>query len=258
MRTNAATHTLPFHLGDPRTFRGLTLVPLFPAQSPELDYIGLDEALARGLTITEIGAEGIVELLALENPLDEPVLLYEGEELVGAKQNRIVEQTLLVGAKTTIKIPAKCVERGRWSHRTERFAAAPRAAYPTLRRAQRESQYAVWTELSAKSARLAASSPTEAAEAMYVSRRATLDEYVQALPRLDGQSGVLVGIGGRLACLDYVSRSDVFAGVYLKLLRGYALEAIESPDGRPLPKAPLPRGACATNPGPSGRSPAPP
>jgi hypothetical protein len=44
-------------------------------------------------------------------------------------------------------------------------------------------------------------------------------------PRLDGQSGVLVGIGGRLVCLDYVLRSDVFAGLYLKLLRGYALTA---------------------------------
>jgi ARG and Rhodanese-Phosphatase-superfamily-associated Protein domain len=58
-------------------------------------------------------------------------------------------------------------------------------------------------------------------------------EYVQALPRLEGQAGVLAGIGGRIACLDYVSRSDAFAGLYLKLLRGYALDAIEAAD-RPL------------------------
>jgi hypothetical protein len=67
-----------------------------------------------------------------------------------------------------------------------------------------------------------------------VSRSASLEEYVQALPRLDGQTGVLVGIGGRLVCLDYVSRSDVFAGLYLKLVRGYALDAIESRSERPL------------------------
>ena len=76
---------------------------------------------------------------------------------------------------------------------------------------------------------------------MYVSRGATLEEYVQALPRLDGQSGVLVGIGGRLVCLDYVSRSDVFAGLYPKLLRGYALDAIESPVDRPLSKTAIGR-----------------
>ena len=54
---------------------------------------------------------------------------------------------------------------------------------------------------------------------MYAQRSASLDEYLQALPRLDGQAGVIVGIAGELVCLDYVSRSDVFAGLYLKLLR---------------------------------------
>jgi hypothetical protein len=83
---------------------------------------------------------------------------------------------------------------------------------------------------------------------LYVDHRSSLDEYLQALPRLDGQAGVLVGIVGRLVCLDYVSRSEVFAGLHLKLLRGYALEAIETPVAKPLRKTavgPLPRGARA-------------
>src|SRR6266516_7304892 len=98
MTTQTSTSALPFELGEPRAFRGLTLVPLFPANPPAVDYIGLDEASARGLTVSEIGAEGVVELLALENPLGDCVLLFEGEELVGAKQNRILEQTILVAA----------------------------------------------------------------------------------------------------------------------------------------------------------------
>ena len=71
--------------------------------------------------------------------------------------------------------------------------------------------------------------------------RASLDEYLQALPRLDGQAGAIVGVAGRLVCLDYVSRSDVFAGLYLKLLRGYALSAIEQPVDRPLRRRDLGR-----------------
>ena len=85
------THTLPFELGSPRSFGGVTLVPFFPVRAPSLEYIGLDEASARGFTVSEIGAEGVVEMLLVENSLSELVLLYEGEELVGAKQNRIVE-----------------------------------------------------------------------------------------------------------------------------------------------------------------------
>ena len=36
-----------------------------------------------------------------------------------------------------------------------------------------------------------------------------------------------------LVCFDYGSRSEVFAGLYLKLLRGYALLATEQPVGKP-------------------------
>ena len=38
--------------------------------------------------------------LGVDNPLEHNVLLYDGEELVGAKQNRILDLTVLVGAKT--------------------------------------------------------------------------------------------------------------------------------------------------------------
>lgn len=234
MSTTTNTRPLSFQLGEPRSYASLTLVPLFPRKPPVTGFIGLDEAFAHGLTLSEVGSEGLVELLALENTLGERVLLYEGEELVGAKQNRIVEQTILVEAHSTLKISAKCVERGRWARSSRYFTPASRAAYPSLRKVKREGQLAVWTEVAAKQRRLEVHSPTEAAEALYVSRGSSLDEYLQALPRSDGQAGALVGIGGKIVCLDYVSRPDVFAGLYLKLLRGYALDAIESPLERRL------------------------
>ncbi|MGH3143108.1 MAG: ARPP-1 family domain-containing protein, partial [Gaiellales bacterium] len=159
----------------------------------------------------------------------------------GAKQNRMIDKTTLVHARTPAKVLVKCVERGRWSHRSEHLEPAPRVAYPGLRGAKRHGQGAVWANISAKQARLSVASPTDASEQMYLSRRASWDEYEQALPRVDGQSGVIVGIGGRLVCLDFLSRSDVFAGLYPKLLRGYALDAIESRSDRPLSNAALRR-----------------
>ena len=62
-------------------------------------YLTLDEALPRGLRITETSASGSVPELALHNPLDDNVLLYDGEELVGAKQNRILNVAVLAGAR---------------------------------------------------------------------------------------------------------------------------------------------------------------
>jgi hypothetical protein len=234
METKAVPQAvLPFETGEARSFAGLSVVPLFPNAPPKLEYVGLDEAAACGLVVTEVDESGSVGTLRVRNPLDDLVLLYEGQELVGAKQNRILERTILVGARSKFEIPVACVEQGRWSYRSRRFQPAPRAAYPALRRARHVAgalhQGEVWSDVAAKQARLHSYSPTGAAESLYHDSRATLDEYVQALPRLDGQAGALIAIAGELVCLDYVGRSDVFAGLYLKLLRGYALDAIERP-----------------------------
>ncbi|MEI8105963.1 MAG: hypothetical protein WCH31_09015 [Actinomycetes bacterium] len=44
--TLAPSPVLPFSLGDPASFAGLALIPLFPADEPRLEYVGLDEAEA--------------------------------------------------------------------------------------------------------------------------------------------------------------------------------------------------------------------
>src|SRR5205809_200966 len=119
----APIRTLPFELGSPRSFRGLTVLPLIPVRRPALDYLGLDEAVASGLVVSELD-DGAVEALVVENPLADRVLLYEGEELLGAKQNRIVQRSVLVPARSSLKIPVNCVEQGRWSSGGGRFAPA--------------------------------------------------------------------------------------------------------------------------------------
>src|SRR5438067_1681233 len=123
-----------FQLGDPAEHRGIVIIPLFPRRDPVAAYLTLDEALPLGLRVRETSEAGSVPDLLVENPLDADVLLYDGEELVGAKQNRILSVSVLVGAQSTLTIPVSCVEQGRWQRRTEAFAAAPHAAHPRLRR----------------------------------------------------------------------------------------------------------------------------
>lgn len=237
MSTHASStvKALPFEVGAPSAYAGLTVIPLFPTAEPDVEYIGLDEAASRGFVVTEVG-DGDVRGLCAENPLDEDVLLYEGEELVGAKQNRVVRHTALVGALSSVTIPVDCVERGRWAWRTARFDASDRVAYPEQRRLRHKGagQAEVWENVHDKAGRHGAFSPTEAQEEIYRVRGSSMEEYLKALPRQNRQCGVLVGIAGRVVCLDYVSRPDVFASLYAKLLRGYALDAIERPLERRL------------------------
>src|SRR5919201_1506262 len=121
-------------LGDPIEHRGIVIAPLFPRVDPKADYITLEEALPLGFRITEVDAAGSVPELLAVNPLDKPVLLYDGEELLGAKQNRILNVTVLVPAESETRIPVSCVEQGRWHARSAGFASARHAAHPHLRR----------------------------------------------------------------------------------------------------------------------------
>lgn len=66
--------------------------------------------------------------LAVENPLDENVLLYDGEELVGAKQNRILNVTVLVGGMGTVGLRAP----PRWTR-----ADCGRGGYPCAKDGER-------------------------------------------------------------------------------------------------------------------------
>src|ERR671937_2837604 len=112
-------------LGEPIEHRGIVIAPLFPRVDPKADYVTLEEALPLGFRVTEVDASGAVPELLAVNPLDKPVLLYDGEELLGAKQNRILNVTVLVAPKRETRIPVSCVEQGRWHARSASFEPAP-------------------------------------------------------------------------------------------------------------------------------------
>ena len=83
-------------VGDPVVADSLTLFPLFKEGDRPRGYLTLDEGLAHGsVRITEVSEEGSVPQLQIVNEAALPVLIVDGEELVGAKQNRIALNVLL-------------------------------------------------------------------------------------------------------------------------------------------------------------------
>ena len=229
-------------IGDPVAHRGIAIAPLFPRQQPRAAYVTLEEAVPLGLRVTEVDAAGSVPELRIANPLDSSVLLYDGEELLGAKQNRILNVSVLVPAASAATVPVSCVEEGRWHARSVTFAPAPHAAYPELRRRKAErlgaaplargvAQSEVWDAVRAKAARFGVDSATRAQADIYRSRELELAELRREFPLHPGQSGALLTLGGG-SCLDYVSRPDAFGRLYGKLLDGYLLDALEGFDGK--------------------------
>jgi hypothetical protein len=232
-------------LGSAREHRGIVVCPLFPRRDPVAEYATLDEALPRGLEVREVDEAGSVPELVVENPLSERVLLYDGEELLGAKQNRILNVSVLVEARSQVVIPVSCVEQGRWSRRSEHFEAAPYISPGGLRRLKAEAQAArplargiaqgeVWDAVHAKARRMAVDSPTGASADLYRAYERDLHALEDAFPAEPGQCGALFGIGDAV-CVDLVSRPDAFARLWPKLRAGYLLDALERLDGKPTP-----------------------
>jgi len=242
-RDPAPSPTFPFQVGEPAEHRGIVVAPLFPLRDPVARYATLDDALARGFEITETGPEGAVPELRASNPLDEAVLLYDGEELAGAKQNRILNVSVLIGAQAKLVVPVSCVEQGRWRTMSRSFSSAGHVAHAQLRRvkaralggeplARGAAQGAVWDSVDRRLEALDVASRTRAhSDAFHVHRR-RLDDLGTAFQVLPGQCGAVFGIGDTL-CVDAVSRPDAFAALWPKLRDGYLLDALDRLDRAP-------------------------
>src|SRR4051812_8395597 len=192
----------PLRLGEPDVHGPLAVFPLFGPE-PRLDYASFAQGRGAGVAVKEVEGRASVNDLFVANPTDRAVLLYEGEEVLGAQQNRTFDVSVLVGARSTIQVPVSCVEHGRWdgSRHGEDFAPAPQVGYPALRamknRAARASlavdnepramQSEVWNEVAEKSRRLEVTSATGAMHDIYDNRRERLEEFRRAIRLHDGQ-----------------------------------------------------------------------
>lgn len=231
--------------GDVAVHDGVCVMPLFPRRTPVAAYVTLDAALAAGLTITEVDADGDVGRLRVANPTGDAVLLYDGQGVVGAKQDRILDVTVLVAPGSTVTVPVSCVEQGRWRHASPVFAAAGHTSHPELRRRKAErlsqrmspgaAQQEVWAAVAQKSERLGVRSPTGAQSDVFAERAPDLDRLAARFPLHAGQYGMVLGLAGAPVCVDLVSRPDAFAALYPSLLRGYLMDGIEHLGGPSTP-----------------------
>jgi hypothetical protein len=222
-------------------FENMSVFPLrFPGNGGP-KYITLKEAIERGVfVVTEVSVGGSVPELMVENKGDVAVLLLDGEELAGAKQNRILNTSVLIGPKSTTKIPVSCTEQGRWSYMSDVFFESGHHMSPALRelnmrgvnaslrtsRQYRSDQGAVWNEVARQSAAAGVSSETGAMRDVFEAKKKVLDDYLKSFQFEGGQKGALVFIGGEVAGLDFVSREEAFGVLHAKLIKSYAMEAM--------------------------------
>ena len=229
-------------IGAEQSYKNLAVFPVLADYVIPFDYLTLDEALSKDLIeVVEIDEGGSVPELRVVNKAVKMVLILDGEELVGAKQNRIVNTTILIPALETVVIPVSCVEQGRWSYDTERFHSEERIMAPTMRamKAQqvnysvklsgefRSDQGAIWDEISKKASRRKAQSDSMAMAEIYRKERPAIKDYLENFAMVDSQIGAIFLINGKVVGMNCFGKPETFGKIFKKIVESYALDAID-------------------------------
>lgn len=207
-------------------------------------YIPLTDALAAGaLVVDEVSEHGSVPHVRVTNRGKCAVLVLFGEELRGAKQNRVANASFLIGAKSEAVIDVSCVEQGRWSRRegarfeaglgvvSSRMRSRMQADVSEARAAGhgfRADQSAVWREVDELVSYSRVSSPTNAYADYYASRSGDVEEVCKAFRAVPHQVGFIAATGDAVVGLEAIGRPEVFERVFDRLLRAYAIDAVDA------------------------------
>ncbi len=179
----------------------------------------------------------------MHNQATWPVLLLEGETLLGAWQNRTLNVSVLVGSRATLTVPVSCVEAGRW-HDGGEMGRSGRHTPTDLRRVKSTSvnaarvrgeraesdQHAVWERIADYQQHLAAPTSTGALDDVYGHVGDDVDAMVRDLAPHPDQCGVVVAVGGELRGLDAFDKPSTLASYWDSLVTGYAIDALRESD----------------------------
>ena len=233
-------------LGDPMTVHGLGIIPLIGDTVLDLPPIDLlEHALDGGtLKITEVSEGGAVPFLRAENNGSKPVLILDGEELVGGKQNRIVNTSIIILPGKVMDIPVSCMEAGRWNRQREDFASGEamfRAKSRAVQKASvtmslhregsfRSDQGAVWDEVSDSLAEMHAPSATSDFRAGRAKVAYQIDSFAEAIHSLDHQVGAIFVSRRGILGLELLATSELFGRCLKKIVRSFAFEVLSDDD----------------------------
>lgn len=230
-------------VGQPVRYKTLSVFPLFDGSMTPVEYTLSDEGIGSGsVSVEEVSESGSVPDLLVENKGDVRVLFLEGEELVGAKQNRVLNMSVLIAARSKTKIPVSCVEQGRWGYKSRKFGSSGSHSSSKLRyflkssvsrsvlarRGHRSDQGKVWDEVARQQSALGTPSRTSAMADTFQAHEGNVAEFREKLQYVDGACGLAVAIGGRVVAVDLFDKATTCRKVWQRLLSGYVLDALEA------------------------------
>lgn len=232
-----------FNVMDGIHYRNLTIFPIQGNGKPKNKFDLLYQSMqSNTVEVEEVSDSGTVHELLVKNRGTIPLLIPEGEILSGAKQNRVINVSILVAAQSHSRIPVSCVERGRWNYKERNFKST-HYAHPKLRSKvlfsvrecreetgeARSDQAEVWDQVSHKLDEMQCQSPTDSLSDGYETSQAYVDDYRGHLILPEQAKGVIVCSGDRVIGVDYFGEDEHFKQSWERLSNAYFFDACFDP-----------------------------
>lgn len=230
-------------IGDRQRYENLEIFPLFNTRSSPVYYSLVDEAMRKGdLIIEEIGEYGRVPQLFFKNKGAEKVLVVEGAQIIGLKQNRIINMSILIKENSELIVPVSCVEKGRWGEYNRRKRPYSESIASAHLRAQIKKdliknmkargeysadQEKVWRKTLEYLVHEKINSQTEAYHDYEKALQNELQRFKKNFRWQSQQIGFIAFINGEFSLLDIFDKAEVASKIKDKLIQSCAVDAYD-------------------------------
>lgn len=215
---------------NPQVYKNMAIIPIRTPKSYKLDILTLKKGFELGLAEVKECEHSTVNTLVVKNNSVTPLLLVDGEEIVGGDQNRIVNATILVAPTSETKIPVNCTEHGRWGYKHEfeqsEYIAnfRTRSAKEFASRNDMNTQQAVWDSIEELEVDRSFSSPTQAMTESYDNLKVDLNDALSNFSIEEGQNGIVIIVDGEIKGFEILLNPEIYKEYHEKILKSYLID----------------------------------
>uniref|UniRef100_A0A7V3E7E9 ARG and Rhodanese-Phosphatase-superfamily-associated domain-containing protein n=1 Tax=Ignavibacterium album TaxID=591197 RepID=A0A7V3E7E9_9BACT len=203
------------------------------------EYISGPSAIEKNFVeVREVSITGSVNNLELVNLSDKYVFFMDGDILVGAKQNRVLNTSVFVAPNSKINLPVSCVEQGRWRAISDKFRPSEFLSPDKIRAKKLKSvnenlkkgrghfadQGEVWNLVNEFSKEMAAFSESSDLDDIIKKNRESLDRFIDKFPLNNLANGLAIFTDSNPLSIDIFNRTDIYQEYFSKRLRSAATD----------------------------------
>lgn len=219
----------------------LSIVQFRTDEINTFEYISLTNALKnKFVEVKEVSESGSVNNLSVINHSEYFVFMSDGDILSGAKQNRVLNTSVLVSPRSKVIIPVSCVEQGRWRYTKTDFSESEYSAPSNIRSEkakvlfqnlkERKSfmadQSKIWSEVRNYEKSFFSKSPTSNLSDIFESKKYDIEDFIKRFKINSGSNGLAVFVNHKLLNLEIFNREEIYNEYFRKLLKSAAFETM--------------------------------